>query len=274
MATKADWQDATGKVWARSFDRTDRAFAGLTQIMLERLSAMPGEAILDIGCGAGELSIALATARPHARIRGIDVSPELVETSRQRGATCTNLAFDCADATTWADASFSPELLTSRHGVMFFDDPVAAFGNFHAIVQAGGRVFFSCFRAPALNAWVTEPSRLLGLPAPDDPFAPGPFAFADEDRTRSILAKAGWREIDFEPVDFGFVVGAGDDPVTDALAFFRKIGPPARALFEMADAAREDALGKIARWLAGKPHDGGVLALPAAAWIVTARKAD
>lgn len=272
MATKADWQDATGKVWARSFNRTDRAFSGLTQIMLERLAGIPGDAILDIGCGAGELSIALASTRPKARTVGIDVSQELVDAATRRGSGITNLGFVCADAATWSDPSFQPDLITSRHGVMFFDDPVSAFANFHAIAQAGAHLLFSCFRASSLNPWVAEPSRLLDLPPPVDPFAPGPFAFADEDRTRSILSKAGWRDIAFEPVDFGFVVGSGDDPTADALEFFRKIGPPARVLHEMDDAAREDALGRIARWLAGKQHDGGVLALPASAWIVTARK--
>lgn len=271
MATKADWQDAAGKAWANNIGLTDRAFAGLTQIMLERLANRSGDYILDIGCGGGELSLALANSRPAAKVVGVDISPDLVQASQRRAMQSPNAHFELADAAIWQKSGFSPDLLVSRHGVMFFDDPVGAFAHFNDLATPGAELLFSCFRDPALNIWVSEAARLLELPAAVDPYAPGPFAFAEEEHTRSILAKAGWRHIVLEPVDFGFVTGSGEDPVSDALNFFTRIGPPARAIAGMDEAQKADALGRLKRWLAGQ-RTGNLIALPAAAWIVTAQK--
>ena len=273
MATKADWQEATGKVWAENIRLTDRAFSGLTQIMLERLAGIPGDHILDIGCGGGELSLALGEARPNAEVTGIDVSRDLVEAAQQRTGAYPNIHFELADAANWRKDGFAPDLLVSRHGVMFFDDPAGAFAHFREISDDGARLFFSCFRSPQLNVWASEAARLLQLPPPPDPYAPGPFAFAEEDHVRSILARAGWRDIAVHPVDFRFVTGAGPDSLAEALHFFTKIGPAARAMKTMEEGEQAEVLQRLQRWLATQ-RSGDLIALPAAAWIVTARRRD
>jgi SAM-dependent methyltransferase len=272
MATKADWQETTGKVWAGNIQLTDRAFSGLTQIMLEQLASISGSSIVDIGCGGGELSLALAEARPSASVVGVDVSDDLIEAARRRGADFANLRFELADAAGWNPSGAAPDLLVSRHGVMFFDDPVAAFRHLHEIAASDAQMFFSCFRDPAENAWLSEAAQLLDLPTPA-PHAPGPFAFAEEDYVRSILSRSGWRNICLDPVDFGFLTGAGDDPMADALRFFTRIGPAARAIKDMEEAGKADALLRLQRWLASH-RTGDFISLKAAAWIVTARKRD
>lgn len=277
MITGNEWQDKVGKVWADNYSRTDRALSGLTQHLLERLAPMPGEAIVDIGCGAGELSLALARARPAAQVTGVDISADLVEAARQRGQKLRNACFRLADAAVWRPDGPLLDLLVSRHGVMFFADPVAAFANLHGGAAAGARMLFSCFRDPAANPWATDPMRLLELPPSADPLAPGPFAFAEEERIRSILTRAGWRDIVVDPVDFAFVMGMGDDPVAEALQFVSRIGPAAAALRVMDADAREIALGRLEGWIArnrsGTGDQGGIVAFPAAAWLVGARKA-
>lgn len=270
MATKADWEEATGKAWAENIRLTDRSFSGLTQIMLERLASISGNSILDIGCGGGELSLALAEARLAADVVGVDVSADLIAAAAHRGADFSNLHFEMADAASWVSRTAMPDLLVSRHGVMFFDDPVGAFRHFHGIAAPDARMLFSCFRDPAENVWFSEAAQLLNLPAPV-PYAPGPFAFAEEDYVRSILSKSGWRDIRVDPVDFGFLTGSGEDPVADSLHFFTRIGPAARAMKDMNEGDRADALQRLQRWLTSRQRNG-VIALTAAAWIVTAQK--
>ncbi len=275
MATTSEWQDTVGQTWARLYPLTDRAFAGLTQILLERIAALPGDALLDIGCGAGELSLALARARPHAEVVGLDISEALVDAARGRGAQRANVRFVVDDAAAWQpDPFFAPDLLVSRHGVMFFDDPVAAFGHFRAIAAPNARLAFSCFRSPAGNPWASEVARVLDLPPPGDARAPGPFAFAEEEYLRSILAKAGWRDVAVEPVDFAFVTGMGADPVADSMQFFCHIGPAASALRTMQDEAQRVTLRlRLERWLKAR-HASDILAFPAQAWIVSAQRRD
>lgn len=273
MTDKAAWQGQVGTTWAAEWARTDRSFTGLTDKLLGRASVRQFERALDIGCGAGELSMALGRGHPHSQIIGVDVSEQLVSTARSRAAHFTNVAFELGDAAAWQKPGYQPDLLVSRHGVMFFDDPVAAFTHLHILAAPTARLVFSCFRALAENPWASETVALLppGSVAPSDPHAPGPFAFADATRLVHILSRAGWQEIDFELIDFAFVVGAGEDPVEDAMAYFAVIGPVARAAAALGDDDKTVFRARLRRYLE-KHASGSIVALKAAAWIVTAQR--
>ena len=116
MRTRTDWQEQVGRSWAEMYRQTDRSFAELTRRLVGRIADLPGEAILDIGCGAGELSLEVAGVRPRAQVVGLDVSPDLVVVAGTRARGLANLDFAIGDAGTWRREGFSPDLLVSRHG--------------------------------------------------------------------------------------------------------------------------------------------------------------
>lgn len=274
MTTRTEWQAQVGRNWAQMHVHTDRALTGLTRRLLERIAGLPGRTVLDIGCGAGELALAIAAARPDATVIGVDISPDLVAEARKRAREDARVEFVLADAAQWRDDDRSPDLLVSRHGVMFFDDPVAAFGHLRDIAASGANLVFSCFRTPGENPWASGVSALM---PPEDgalppaPHAPGPFAFADVVHVRTILSAAGWTGIGFEPVDFTFIAGAGSDPVSDAETFFARIGPAAIAMRKLTGEARDEFRARLRGWLEEHRRDDRVT-FPGAAWIVGARR--
>lgn len=272
MTAKEDWQGTAGEGWAAEWKRTDRSFGGLTGRLLARTGEFPFRDALDIGCGAGELSLALARGHPRARVVGVDVSPRLVATARERAMQLPNVEFELADAAQWHPVDdFAPQLLVSRHGVMFFADPPAAFTNLAGLAADGAALLFSCFRGRDENPFFSEIGSLLPVPVePGDPYAPGPFAFAERDHVRAILTDGGWTDVAFEPFDFAMIAGAGEDPVEDAVGFFQRIGPAAAAIRQMDEGPRNDTLAAI-RQVAEAHCREGVVALRAACWIVTAR---
>ena len=277
MTTGSDWQDRVGRSWAAMYRQTDRSFAPVTQLLLERVAALPGEAVLDIGCGAGEIALAIAHQRPAASVVGLDISADLLAIARDRGQKPGNAEFVEGDAARWSRPGFAADLLVSRHGVMFFDDPVAAFSHLSGLARDNAVLVFSCFRTPGENPWMSELAAILaafplGLPdspAPD-PYAPGPFAFADPERVRAILGAAGWCDIGIDPVDFAYIAGEGDDPVVDALRFFSRIGPAAATLAALDESRKVSALAAMRAWLDGH-RSGSLVSFPAAAWFVSAR---
>lgn len=269
MTTETDWREAVGRTWADNYRLTDRSFAGLTERLLGRIGGCVGKAVLDIGCGAGELSLAIARGNDSAEVVGVDVSPALIAAAMERGQGHPNVRFEEADAGSWDPGKHRPDVLISRHGVMFFDAPRAAFAHLRGIAKPGAELIFSCFRSPRLNPWASELASLIKVPAPSDPTAPGPFAFADEGHVRSILDDAGWQDVHMAEADFAYIAGVGEDPVEDAVQLFTRIGPAAPALRTLDDAARERAMGWMRDWLS-EHRSGNLVALPAAAWIVTA----
>lgn len=273
MTNRSDWEGRTGRKWADQWRRTDRSFTGLTDRLLGRASARPIARALDVGCGAGELSLALARGHPQALIVGVDVSDPLIAVARERGAHLANASFEVTDAAVWSREGFAPDLVVSRHGVMFFDDPVAAFAHLAETAAPGARLVFSCFRERSANPWAHQVAALLppGSVAPVAPDAPGPFAFADPMRVEAILTRAGWGEIAFEAIDFAFVVGTGERAVEEAVAYFLAIGPAAAAAAELAGDERRRFVERLEQYLAAECNDG-LVALPAAAWIVTAER--
>ena len=269
-----DWQGQVGDTWAEEWRRTDRSFGQLTEELLAKTRGFSFSRALDIGCGAGELSLAIARGRPDVTVTGIDISASLIEAAKDRGSRLANVSFELADAGEWqSNAASEPELLISRHGVMFFDDPTSAFTHLAKQASPEAGILFSCFRTLAKNPVFTKLLRLLPAPPePSDPHAPGPFAFADPARVESLLAQAGWAQFAATPFDFPMIVGTGEDPVEDAVSYFSRIGPAARAAAELDINARERFFDRV-RTLAERHLHGNIVALPAAAWVVTARKA-
>eukprot|EP01037_Dinobryon_pediforme_P025313 gene25313-27413_t len=175
-----------------------------------------------------------------------------------------------ADAQT---ADFAPggfDALYSRFGVMFFADSVAAFANLGGALTSEGRLSFVCWRSIADNPSLREPveAALPFLPPRPafDPLAPGPFAFANPDRVKDILGRAGFGTVTVDRFDC--MIGGSDAAQT--LGYTLRIGPLGAALREnpdMIDAITEAVRGVLERYVDGT----GLVRMPAAAWIVTAR---
>ena len=269
------WNSKVGDTWARMQDRLDRAFTPVTTALLSIAAPQPGEDVLDVGCGSGETTLALAGAvGEDGTALGLDVSEQLLARASQRAEELLiDAEFRNADAATYDDDG-GFDLIVSRFGVMFFADPVTAFANLHRLAAPGGRLCFACWQSPAENLWATLPMQVLGDLLPDAPavdlLAPGPFAFADPERVLGILGAAGWQDITFDDVPFSMVIGEGDDPLVAAVKFNTRIGPAARALHD-AGAAAEAAAPALLRNALAPYHDGDVVGLPAAVWLVSAR---
>jgi SAM-dependent methyltransferase len=265
------WNAQAGETWARFQAQLDRQIEPLGLEAMRVLNPGDRERMLDVGCGCGQTTMALAErVGSQGAVVGVDISRPMLEVARGRptpaGAIQPQFVEADAQSADLGKAAFDAGF--SRFGVMFFSDPAAAFANIRATLKPSGRLAFVCWRAYADNPWMRVPMEaaepLLGPPPPADPTAPGPFAFAEADRVRRILAAAGFSAIAIDPYDAR--IGGGDIEETVSLTF--RVGPLGRALAEnrdkvpaVADAVRE----------AIRPYDtaNGVL-MPAAVWIVRA----
>lgn len=272
MTLAYDWAGRVGDTWADEWRRTDLSFADLSpHLNAAILDAAPETGLaVDIGCGAGGTAIALAAARPALTVLGIDLSKNLVEAARGRGAAYPNLRFEVGDASELG--GITADLLFSRHGVMFFDDPVAAFSRLRQAATADAHLVFSCFRDVTLNPWAIEAGAAVTGATPQRPgTSPGPFAFADADHVRSILQASGWTG-EPQPVDYTYRAGEGEHALDEALALFSRIGPAAARLRELDEAARKAGRERLREVLAARLRDDAV-DFPAAAWIWSCRPA-
>ncbi|MES2156700.1 MAG: class I SAM-dependent methyltransferase [Pseudomonadota bacterium] len=273
-----EWTGATGDVWAQEWRRTDRSFGDLADHLNRAIrAAMPdGPArVADVGCGAGATSIATASVRDDVQVVGIDLSLGLLAIAADRAADLPNCTF-LAGAVEQVMGALPPfDLIVSRHGVMFFDDPVAGMAAIRAAAKPGANIVFSCFRDVGSNLWASEIATALGVPPPgaDAGYAPGPFGFADAAFVRATLHKAGWGDVAGDPVDIAYRAGEGADAVADAVEYFGRIGPAARAI-KAASATDRPAMMEAMARVCERHASEGAVDFPAAAWIWTARNPD
>ena len=217
------WNTKAGETWAQFQEALDRQVEPLGLAAMDVLCPREGEHIIDIGCGCGQTSLALAArVGPTGSVVGVDISEPMLDVALRRRPSAPDLqvAFRKLDAQTGDLGHGFFDAAYSRFGVMFFGDPVAAFANIRASLKPGGRLAFVCWRPVSENPWMQAPLQaalpLLPPVTPPDPTAPGPFAFADLSRVRSILANSGYGSATINPFDAD--IGGGDLEQTLKLA--------------------------------------------------------
>jgi ubiquinone/menaquinone biosynthesis C-methylase UbiE len=269
------WNEQAGPTWVAMQRDLDAELEPFGVALLAKLGLGAGECVLDVGCGAGATSLMLAERVRPGLVLGVDISAPLLARARERAAAVENLRFEQADAQTFAFAAASFDRIFSRFGVMFFADPIAAFTNLRAALKTGGKLGFVCWRAASENPSFSLPleAALPFLPEPPTPppaDAPSAFAFAEPARVARILELAGYQDVEITAHDAQLVY-AGRKDLEGAVDLALRIGPLSRAFTTLTEAAHERVRAAVRE--AFRPHHGpaGVM-LPAATWLVTARR--
>jgi SAM-dependent methyltransferase len=270
------WNGRVGETWTRYGEALDRMLQPFGLLVMDRADLRAGHRVLDVGCGGGATTLALARrVGPTGHVLGVDVSGPLLARARERIATADPLRAPVelrqadASSTSWSN---DRDRLFSRFGVMFFADATAGFANLRLALAPAGRIAFMCWRKLAENPWASVTTAAMATivaPTPPVPFAPGPFAFADRAYVERILDAAGYADIALEPHDIMMNWTASTD-LDEAVDLLKHIGPAARAMADMNDDDRRRAVDALRVALA--PHVGKEgLQFASAVWLVTAR---
>lgn len=270
------WSEEAGPRWVAVQEQTDAQLRAFGVRAIESAAISPGERVLDVGAGCGDTSLELARrVGPTGHVHAVDVSAVMLDRARERALRegLAHVTFQVADvqASGMEHAPFDAAI--SRFGVMFFQDPVIAFGRIRSALVPGGRLAFCSWRGPEENAWLAGIARIasqfVDVPPTLDPHAPGPFGLFDAERTRGLLSAAGWADIQLEPFDMPMVLG-GARTVDEAVDFLVRLGPVGGVLAGLVPAEQRRFLAEIRAHLAPHERPEGVV-MKGASWIVTAR---
>jgi len=269
-----EWNGALGQRWAELQREIDAIVVPFGAAALQTAAPQPGERVIDVGCGCGDTAIELARrVGATGTVLGIDVSRPMLNVARARvgPSGLANLAFREADASE-ADLPTGTDLLYSRFGVMFFGQPEPAFRHLRQSMRSGGRCVFACWRTPRDNSWAMTPlaaaRHAMGItPAPADPYAPGPFAFADDERLRAILSSAGFEKIDVQRFDAAVLLGATPRSAAENAV---RIGPTSRLVREVGIENLPAIVAAIESALQPLAAPEGQVSLNGSAWVVAA----
>lgn len=269
----AAWDGPEGEHWTDNADRYDATSPHVHDRFFAAVPIGSTDAIVDIGCGTGQFTRAAAGRAVRGSVVGLDLSSKMLAEARRRATRdgLTNITFEQADAQVHPFAPDSVDLAVSSFGAMFFSDAVAAFSNIGTGLKANGRLALLAWRALAENAWLVglrtalAMGRELGTPPVG---APSPFALADQDHTTSVLMKAGFADVAFEPIDESMYFGADGK---DAFSFVKTMGIVTGLSHDLDPADAEQALENVAQLLVDHETPDGVL-FSGAVWLITARK--
>jgi SAM-dependent methyltransferase len=270
------WNQVAGPRWVGLGGLVERRNGEVNPLLLRYLRPAPGEQVLEIGCGTGATTVPVAAAVGEAgAVVAADISEPMLAAARRALAEAGlgNVTLLFADAQTHPFPPSRFDLVFSRFGVMFFADPYAAFRNLIGALKPGGRLVFACWAPLAENEHMLLPFEVarhrLGPPTPRPAREPGPFAFADPDYVRDILAGAGFETIAVDREHPDMIGGTPEEEARYALT----MGPSMRLIEEKeADAAARDAIAREIAETFGARAAAGPIRLKSTVFIVTARR--
>lgn len=268
------WNGLAGRAWIDAQSVLDDLFEPFEQLLVDAVRTGPAGTVLDVGCGTGATTLAVARALgADGACTGVDVSDPMIAVARERAEReRTPARFVCADAQTHAFAPASFDMVVSRFGVMFFADPVRAFANLRRAARDGAGLRLLAWRSAAENPFMTTAQRaaaplLPQLPAraQETPDVPGQFAFADRERVHAVLAAGGWDEIELDPIDVACTL-----PERELLRYVTRLGPLGLLLGAADDGTRAQVIEAVRTAFDPYVH-GAEVRFTAACWSIGAR---
>jgi ubiquinone/menaquinone biosynthesis C-methylase UbiE len=268
------WNGAGGQYWIVHRERHLAEHRHLIPHLFSAANISPGECVLDVGCGCGATTIEAASAARTSQSGaggcaiGLDLSAPMLKVARQlaRQAGIPNIGFVQGDAQTCPLRPDSCDVVISSFGVMFFDDPAAAFGHIAAALRRGGRLAFLCWQPDTHNELFAIPLQAFNAHME----LRGPNVgdlFVDPEQVTDLLSSTGWKNIRIEAVNERARIGSD---VADVMGYVRGM-PMIRSLAADlgSETLTEGALAGIAEQYAARQSLDGVW-VRAAAWLVTA----
>ena len=270
------WNGETGHNWVTHDALMEAMLQPLGECVMDTLAPQPGEHALDIGCGCGHTSLSLAgRVGAEGSVTGIDISAPMLAVASHFAAEHSSIQFVEADAQTHA---FEPErydMVFSRFGVMFFEDPVAAFANIRSALRASGRLAFCCWQPRAVNPFMTVPAMaaLELLPAPPEvpPRTPGPFAFEEADFVTAVLTSARFENVAVTPLQKPLTFGRGLS-LPNIVERLVQIGPIAQMVRDAPEDLQQPVRDKVVDAIKPFYSEDKGMTLDGQFWQVTARR--
>ena len=261
--------DEMASGWEKRREWLMRVTAPANDWVAEKLAPEPGQTILDLAAGTGDLGFMIAErVGNEGRVISADFAEHMVEVARRigEGRGLSNVEHRVMDAERMDLEEDSVDGVACRWGYMLMADPASALKETRRVLRDGGRLAFAVWAAPDRNPWAAIPGMTLvqrGHMPPPEPGAPGIFALADPDRIRELVAGAGFGEPDIEEIAFEFRY-ANDDDFWDALV--RLAGPLAKVINALPEDERQATHDTILESVKDYRNEDGSYSCPAATW--------
>jgi len=267
----AAWSEVAAG-WERRDPWVSAGAKPVTEKLLERLAPQPGEQVLELGGGVGEVGRAVAArVAPNGSVLTTDQSAAMVEVARRHGEGLANVAYQAADAQSTGLPAESFDGVVGRFVLMLAQDPAAVMTETYRVLRLGGQVAFAVWASAPDNPWGSTIGRALldlGLAEPPEPDSPGPFRLADVDRVRLLFDSAGFDHPILDEVPITMRYASFDEfwDVTRDLAMSLR-----NALAQLPDARGEELRALVEERVAPFTDDEG-LAIPGLARVFSSRK--
>jgi SAM-dependent methyltransferase len=263
------WNGEQGAYWTEHADRFDAGVANYHARFLDAAGITDGATVLDVGCGSGQTTRDAARRAGSGSALGVDLSGPMLALARRRAERerLANVTFEQADAQVHPFPADRFDVAISRHGVMFFGDPPAAFRNIAGAMRPGGRLVLLTWQPYERNEWVRTFRGILAggreVPMPP-PGAPSPWSLSEPDAIRALLTSTGFTDVRVtgltEPMYYG-------RDVEDAYRFVHGLFG---AMLNDLDAGTRDRAVDTLRADLAEHQTGDGIHYASAAWLVEA----
>ncbi len=263
---QAEFWSQLAPTWLEFEDQLEQVGGPPGELAMARLELLPGQRVVDLGCGSGRTTLELAArVGPGGEAVGVDISAGMLARARERAARSGtgNVEFVYADVQVHELGEARFDAAHSRFGVMFFADPVAAFANIRKALRPGAVLSFVCWQSVFDNEWMLIPGAAVAgvtgsLPPMPGPDEPGPFSLADPGRVHAVLVAAGFGSVTVAPhADY---VVISEDQIPEAARASVRVGGIRDALRDADDHTHQRALAAIEEALRARVQDGEVRA--------------